>query len=279
MIARLRVSSLLLLLVLGSQARAAAQLTPARDPSGDWAGSAQLSSPCRGSNPCRLAGGMQPPSIRFHDVVLSGADVSGYVSIHVPSAPGCPGVDITRMPIQGSVSGTRISLAGAGLRFDLRQTTDLLQGMVEPLGGAGSLDVCGEVKLGNAPLAVEEPAASKASTETAGEAGKKSGAAASGGGGRKGAGPLLLLGGLAAAGAAVAIGASMAAQAQDLCTAKCSVGYRFCSNFGVEVCCPESAPSLCPDGRTCTTVTFPSCPGGGSAIVCCPGTTDCKSGC
>lgn len=83
--------------------------------------------------------------------------------------------------------------------------------------------------------------------------------------------------GIGAAGAAGAVAAIAASQSLGSGGSglSCDNGYRFCSG---NVCCPIDTPAICSNGTTCTTIVFPSCPGGGIAIGCCPGPTDCFSG-
>jgi len=94
-------------------------------------------------------------------------------------------------------------------------------------------------------------------------------------GGGSNAGLIALGVGVAGAAGAVAAVAASQKSGSEGSGLTCGSGFRFCSGT---VCCPLDTPAICSNGSTCTTIVFPSCPGGGTAIGCCPGPTDCFSG-
>ncbi len=126
-------------------------LSPARDLTGSWAGSAMITGNC--ANPvCSWSGGLNPPSVTM-SLVQTGNDVTGTVTMNLPTGqvlvPGntCGPLTGTSAISGGTVSSSRFTFTDIGGNFwSLNLTTDLLQGQISN-SASGCLNIEGTVSL------------------------------------------------------------------------------------------------------------------------------------
>ncbi len=122
-------------------------LSPARDLTGSWAGSATITNNC--VNPaCRWSGGSITMSL-----VQTGNDVTGTVTMNLPtgqvlvSGATCGPLTGTSAISGGTISSSQFTFTDVGGNFwDLRLTTDLLEGPISN-SALGCLGIKGDVSL------------------------------------------------------------------------------------------------------------------------------------